>query len=306
MSTVLTTERLTLRPVTTGDMLAYHAMLSDERAMRFMPTPPHQKVEETGAWISGELSRSGALYWSVIENASQTIVGYVNFLGETRFPGMGYMIHPDYWGKGYAPEACRAALDFGFSQLNYDRVELWIDEKNAASQRVAHKLGFQKKGRIPLKYRHRPQNHVMAIFGIMESEWNGQGEAILSTETTFYRSESVLMVHDVEKTTVFYRDHLGFKIDFIFGDPPEHAGVSRGEWTGSSVVIQITGVPTEREIVPAGYLYIFVDSSIDQLCASYQENGVEILSKCKDQPWGLREFAIRDLNGHTLVFGTHL
>lgn len=306
MSDILHTNRLTLRPVTMDDMSAYHAMLSDERAMRFMPTPPHETLEETGTWIVGELSRSGAMYWSIIENEHQKIIGYVNFLGETRFPGMGYMIHPDHWGQGYAPEACRAALDFGFDQLRYDRVELWIDETNSASQRVAHKLGFRHKGRIPLKYRHRDQNHVMAIYGTLATEWKDQAEANPTNDTIFYRSEPALMVHDVEKTAMYYRDKLGFRIDFLFGDPAEHAGLSRGEWTGSSVVIQITSVPAEREIKPAGYLYIFVDSSIDQLCADYKENGVDIVSACKDQPWGLREFAVRDFNGHTLVFGTHL
>ena len=141
---VLQTEHLLLRPFADEDLAAFFAIFSDQRAMRFMPTPPHQSVEETRSLLETDMGRQGAHYWSICLQGEDRPIGHVFFLGETRLPGMGYMIHPDYWGRGITPEACRAALAFGFDELGYDRVELWIDETNAASLRVAQKLGFKR------------------------------------------------------------------------------------------------------------------------------------------------------------------
>lgn len=305
MNTTLTTERLNLSPLSLNDINDLFEIFSDERAMRFMPTPPHQTVNETKTWFESETSRNGEIYWAIRLQDESKVIGFVNFLGETRFPGMGYMIAPDCWGKGYTTEACQAVLAYGFEQLGYDRVELWINEANGASRRVAQKLSFNLKGRIPLKYRHETDFHFMMVYGLLATEWGVQ-PAEESGPTKMFRVEPVLMVHDVDKTVAFYRDKLGFNVDFVYGDPANHAGVSRGEWTGSTVTIQITQVPKDRELTASSYLYIFVDSKLTELFKQYRDNDVEIVSEPKEQPWGLQEFAIKDLNGHIIVFGRHL
>ena len=71
------------------------------------------------------------------------------------------------------------------------------------------------------------------------------------------------------------------------------------------VSLQITQVPPEREIVPSGYIYIMVDVTIDELFAQYKAGGVDIVEEPETQPWGMREFTVRELNGHILRFGTH-
>jgi ribosomal-protein-alanine N-acetyltransferase len=315
MSEVLHTERLILRPFAADDRDEvagrFFSILSHPRAMRFMPTPPHQTVADTEAWMDAELSGQGAHGWAIHLRDGDPAIGYVNFLGNTRIPGMGYLLHPDYWGRGIAPEACRAVLDYGFDRLALDRVELWIDERNAASQRVAHKLGFRLKGRIAQKYTHESAYHFMLIYGLRATEWQAAPDPPAPTSAqpeaaTLFRAEPVLMVHDVAASAAFYRDRLGFHVDFLYGDPADHAAVSRGDWTGSLVTIQLSSVPPERDLTPAGYLYIFMDTRLDELYDDYRARGVDIVSEPADRPWGLREFAIRDLDGHTLVFATHL
>lgn len=272
--------------------------------MRYMPSLPHRSIEETRAWLFADMSRQGAHHWAITLKNENTPIGYVNFLGETRFPGMGYMIHPDQWGNGYAPEACRAAITFGFDNLGYDRVELWINEANIASQRVATKLGFKLKGSLPQKYSHEKTHHIMLVYGILAQEW--QGDVIQRESVRFFNVEPVLMVHDIEATAAFYCDKLGFQIDFMYGDPADHAAVSRGDWTGSVVTIQLSRVAQERNLTPSGYLYVVVDTNLDTLHNQYRDHDVEIISEPTSQPWGMREFAIRDNNGHPLIFATHV
>ncbi|MBK8902187.1 MAG: GNAT family N-acetyltransferase [Anaerolineaceae bacterium] len=301
---LIETERLVLRPFQPHHLPDLHKMYGDAPTMRFMPSLPHTDLATTEREVAQQMSHADAHLWVVCLKESDEAIGVVNYLGGTRVPGMGYIIRREFWGQGITAEACRAALAYGFDEIGFDRVELWIDTTNYASQRVAQKLNFRVKGRIPLKYAHETKEHVMLIYGLWAHEWRGVPEPV--RETKFYRTEQVLLVHDVVATAEFYRDKLGFSIDFLYGDPPVHAGISRGDWTASGAVLQLSQVPREHAIVPSGYLYIFVGRDIDALHKSYKALGVTIRSEPTSYPWGLREFAVEDNNGHILRFGTHV
>lgn len=297
----LHTDRLILRPISADDLPAFFEIFRSGEAMCFMPTLPHTGLEDTQAWFETEVARPGEHHWAVCLKETEAVIGHVNYLNSP-IPGMGYILHPDAWGQGYTVEAARAALDYGFDHLGYERVELWIDDTNTRSMRVAQKLGFGLKGRIALRFRHETRHHHMFVYGMRAHEWRGDNAPVDPSQ--FFNAEPVLYVHDVATSVRFYVEKLGFHLDFTYGDPPVHAAVSRREWTGSGVIIQLTQVPPERDIQPAGHLYIFTDVKIDELYAAYRDNGVEIVFAPVDQPWGLREFSVRDLNGHRLVFST--
>ena len=78
-----------------------------------------------------------------------------------------------------------------------------------------------------------------------------------------------------------------------------------GDWSGQGVTLQLSSVPPERPIVPSAYIYLMVGTNIDDLFAQYKAAGVDIFSPPATQPWGMREFSVRELNGHMLRFGTH-
>lgn len=63
-----------------------------------------------------------------------------------RLANLGYWIRTDLAGRGFATEACRAVVTFGFGELGLNRLELVADVGNAPSQRVAEKLGFRFEG----------------------------------------------------------------------------------------------------------------------------------------------------------------
>ncbi len=67
---------------------------------------------------------------------------------QRRFEAIGYTLHPDYWGRGYVPEAARALIDEAFKKLGLHKIELTCFGYNVQSQRVAEKLGFTLEARI--------------------------------------------------------------------------------------------------------------------------------------------------------------
>ena len=114
--------------------------------------------------------------------------------------------------------------------------------------------------------------------------------------------EPVLRVRNVEETVEWYRTRLGFAVDFIWGEPAEHAGVS-ATGNGGCVRIQFSvGLADGIEPTVTGWLMIRVGADIDRLYEAYKARGVVIVRAIDTRPWGLRDFDILDCNGHVLRF----
>ena len=119
--------------------------------------------------------------------------------------------------------------------------------------------------------------------------------------------EAVLFVRDVAATVAFYKDVLGFNLDFDYGSPPKHARVSSGESTSPATArIRFELEPTPQSGPRSCSLYVYVARALDDLCGAYKSRGVEIVSPPRDRPWGLRDFQIRDCNGYLLSFVTEV
>jgi RimJ/RimL family protein N-acetyltransferase len=140
----LYTDRLRLRPATVEDLEAFHAILSDPRAMTYWSTTPHTDREQTRAWLDSMLrieSAEGEDF--VIEHAGHVI----GKAGLYRFPEVGFIVHPDHWGHGIATEALSAVLDRALSVHRLPSIEADVDPRNGASLRVLEKLGFVETAR---------------------------------------------------------------------------------------------------------------------------------------------------------------
>ncbi len=85
---------------------------------------------------------------------------------------IGYEIDPAYWGHGYAPEATRAIIDFGFQELHLHRIWATCVPENSASIRVLEKVGLQYEGRIRENRWMKNRWWDTLIYGILEHEWD--------------------------------------------------------------------------------------------------------------------------------------
>jgi uncharacterized glyoxalase superfamily protein PhnB len=102
-----------------------------------------------------------------------------------------------------------------------------------------------------------------------------------------------LPVEDVEKAQKYYRERLGFEISWIYPDKSIGA-VGRGD-------VAIFFAKTNQPIEPNTH-WIFSED-VDLTYAECMGRGVNIIEQIENKPWNLRQFAIRDLNGH--VFYIH-
>jgi predicted enzyme related to lactoylglutathione lyase len=109
---------------------------------------------------------------------------------------------------------------------------------------------------------------------------------------------AVFKVSDVVATGEYYRDKLGFTVNFTWGDPPQYVTTSRGD---AAIHFAKGEAPTGHN-GEASEAYIFV-SGIDALYEEIAGRGVKVLMGLETWPYGMREFAVEDLNGYRLCFG---
>ena len=88
-------------------------------------------------------------------------------------------------------------------------------------------------------------------------------EGLAQKHAQFYSLQPILAVTDVTATAEFYRDQLGFEIDFLFGDPPDFGQVSQGEWSFERVQIQLSQVDDFASQKPTTALYVQVGPDVD-------------------------------------------
>lgn len=118
----------------------------------------------------------------------------------------------------------------------------------------------------------------------------------------FHGVQPVLPVADVAASAEYFRDVLGFEIDFLEGNPPAHGRVMKGDGTyGNPIYIHLSKAPPD-EVRPSGELRIHVGHDLDGLFDAYRALAVSVVFPPIAQPWGLREFAVREINGHVLRF----
>ena len=149
----LETERLILRGWREADLDAYAAFMADPEVMRFLGGPvPRNDAWRSMSSVVGHWVFRGHGLWAVERKSDGVLIGRVGVHYPEGWPAteVGWTLARPYWGQGYATEAARASLDYGFTTLSLPKLISLIDPENHASQGVATRLGETKAGTATL------------------------------------------------------------------------------------------------------------------------------------------------------------
>ena len=143
---LLETNRLILREMSRSDVESLHRIFSDPLLMRFWPVFEWSKTEQ---WVETSLcsyAEHGFGLWALALKGSEEAIGDCGMLlqeaeGVTE-TGIGWHVRRNLWGEGLATEAAQACRDYGFDQLDLNRLIALIHPENIASRRVAEKTGL--------------------------------------------------------------------------------------------------------------------------------------------------------------------
>ena len=140
----IATPRLRLRSAQAGDLDAMHAILSDPVAMRYWSSLPHVDIAETRVWLDDMIAAPPETSCDFIVERDGVAIGKA---GCWRAPEVGYILHPDHWGRGLAREAMAAAIPVVFARLDLPELIAEVDPRNTASLNLLARLGFVETGR---------------------------------------------------------------------------------------------------------------------------------------------------------------
>ena len=174
----LATERLVLREFEPGDWFEVRTYQNDPRYLRYYKWTDRspeavqafiqmfldQQIEEPRIkfQLAMTLKENGRLIGNC--GIRMTVRG-------THNGNIGYELSPDQWGNGYATEAARAIVDFGFNELRLHRISAECIAENTGSIKVLQKLGFTQEGRLRQNDYFKDRWWDTLLFGILKHEW---------------------------------------------------------------------------------------------------------------------------------------
>jgi RimJ/RimL family protein N-acetyltransferase len=178
---VLSTERLILRDFIKSDWEAVLAYQQDPLYLRYNEWTS-RTPDEVQAFVQMFLDHRKQeprikFQFAVTLKQNGRLIGNCGVRrdsAETHEADIGYELDPRFWGKGYATEAARAVLHFGFTQLNVHRVTAWCVAENTASAHVLEKLGMRQEGRLREHQYFKGRWWDTLLYAILYDEWRAQ------------------------------------------------------------------------------------------------------------------------------------
>jgi RimJ/RimL family protein N-acetyltransferase len=139
--------RVLLRQWRDDDREPYAAINADPEVMRYLgPLRSREESDRTVDWASGLIAKHGWGLWAVEVVGGPPFIGVVGLNETDDIPGgaveVSWKLAREHWGKGYATEAAREAVRFGFEQLDLDEIVSMTVPANLRSRRVMERLAM--------------------------------------------------------------------------------------------------------------------------------------------------------------------
>ena len=183
----LATARLCLRPWRTEDLPAFAALNADLRVMEFFPKLlDRPESDAMAARIAEHFDRHGFGLWAVEVVNQVDFIGYVG-LSVPQFEApftpcveIGWRIAYEHWGRGYAIEGAKAAVDFAFRELRLEQLVSFTVPANLRSRRVMERLGMTHSPADDFDHPNLSEGHPLrrhVLYRFLRSQWTA-GELV--------------------------------------------------------------------------------------------------------------------------------
>ncbi len=144
---IFNSKRLLFRQFTIDDAVLIHELNSDPLVLKYvheLPSTPERALERLQNSILLHYLQYGYGRWAVALKETNDFIGWcgLKFRPERNETDLGYRFIPSCWGKGYATEAAIACLNYGFNQLQLNRITATAHIENIASLRILEKCGM--------------------------------------------------------------------------------------------------------------------------------------------------------------------
>jgi len=179
----LTTERLLLRPFDISDAADARRLAGEREIATTTLRIPHPYPEGAAEeWIGThqhDFDEGRGVEFAVTDRESGELIGSIGLRidRDHAHAELGYWIGKPHWGRGYATEAGRAVIDYGFRELSLRRIHAHHMAHNPPSGRVLEKLGMKPEGVLREHVFKWGDFHDCAMYGLLRSEYESEQAA---------------------------------------------------------------------------------------------------------------------------------
>lgn len=175
---ILKTERLLLRDFGLTDAKEVQRLAGVREVAKgtFIPHPYEDGIAES--WIESqkkEFEEGSLVNFAIVLAVAETLIGSIGLIlsQQHKWGELGYWIGVPYWNQGFCTEAVLAVMDYGFKDLNLNRIWAPHFKSNPASGRVLQKSGLQYEGRQREHYKRFGRYEDAELYGLLKREYEG-------------------------------------------------------------------------------------------------------------------------------------
>ena len=174
---VLETENLILRQISLEDATEVFEIRSNPETMKYIPRPVAETIEDAQKFINdcnASIEKNEYINWAISQKSDGKLIGMIGFFRtqpENFRSEIGYILNPDFHGKGIMKEALDEALKYGFNTMNLHSVEAVIDPGNIASEKLLKKSGFEKEAHFKENFFYNNEFLDTVIYSILKSKF---------------------------------------------------------------------------------------------------------------------------------------
>lgn len=171
---ILKTKNLILRQITIDDDKEVFELRSNPQTMKFIPRPLAETIEDAQNFVTecnASIEKNELINWAITQKKDAKLIGMIGFfrMQPENFRGeVGYILNPDFHGKGIMKEALDKALSYGFKTMNFHSIEAVIDPENIASEKLLIKSDFNKEAHFKENFFYEGKFLDTVIYSILK------------------------------------------------------------------------------------------------------------------------------------------
>ncbi|MGL5676551.1 MAG: GNAT family N-acetyltransferase [Cellulosilyticaceae bacterium] len=172
---ILKTKRLVLRALEAEDVEAIYKIFSSEEVTAYYgmyPLSEPVKARQMIEAFAKSFEEDRGIRWAITVKDTGEVIGTCGFMNSSsrhRRTEVGYELHEDAWHKGYAKEALRAIIAYGFETMQWERIEALVYPENTTSNCLLLTLGFELEGLLRGHAYFREKQQDLNMFSLLKS-----------------------------------------------------------------------------------------------------------------------------------------
>lgn len=174
---VLKTERLLLRLLNASDVIPMEQLINDydiASTTLAIPYPYPKGAAESFIYYRSEVARKGGGFsFAIVDRRSDEFMGVIGLHTDHTHnrAELAYWLGKPYWNQGFMTEAAARTVEYGFSELNLNRLWAAAMTRNPASSRVMEKIGMQSEGTFRQHIMKWGQYEDVTYYGLLKEEY---------------------------------------------------------------------------------------------------------------------------------------